>query len=100
MSSQPIPLIARVEARSESAPEQHPVAVWVGGRRLRIERIVDAAVVAGRDAGDPHRQRLHVELEDGTILRLRRILPEGGWRVFRLPEPAPAPQARVYLGGW
>jgi hypothetical protein len=93
-------MIARVEARSETAPEQRPVAVWVGGRRLDIVRTVDTALVAGRDAGEPHRQRLHVELEDGTVLRLHRTLPDGAWRVLKLPRCEPPPRAQVYLGGW
>jgi hypothetical protein len=97
MEMRSIPLIARVEARSETSAEQHPVAVWVGGKRLRVERILDEALVSSRVAGAPFRRRFHVELEDGTWLCLLCTVPEGPWRVLRIDD---VPAQRVHLGGW
>lgn len=81
-----LPLIARVECRSEGGPEERPVAVWIGGRRIAVRDLVDDAVLGGRTAGLPLTRCVRVELEDGERLRLLRVLPEGEWRVLRLEE--------------
>ncbi len=81
-----LPLIARVECRSEGLPEEYPVAVWIGGRRVAVREVVDDAVLGGRAAGQPATRRVRVELDDGERLRLLRALPEGEWRVMRLEE--------------
>jgi hypothetical protein len=79
-----IELIAHVECRSETTGEEKPVAIRIGGRQLAIDEVTDDAVVGSPDAGGPCYRRQIVELADGTILRLQRLLPAGRWRVFRL----------------
>ncbi len=81
-----VPLIARVECRSDGRPEERPVAVWVGGVRVAVRDTLDDAVVGGRTAGEPSVRRVQVLLEDGERLRLVRVLPAGEWRVLRLED--------------
>jgi hypothetical protein len=76
-----VPLIARVECRSEGRGEERPVAVWMGGDRLEIVDVIDCAMVSSAHAGEPIRHRLWVELEDGSRCELIRVLPDGKWRV-------------------
>ncbi len=76
-----IPVIARVDCRSEGREEQHPIAVWIGDHRHKITDVLDRAMVTGIDAGQPVRHRLWVELEDGRRCELTRVEPDGVWRV-------------------
>lgn len=76
-----VDLVARVECRSEGLPEQLPVAIHFGGRRLEVRVVLADAVVGALDAGAPAVRRLSVELVDGRRLELRRRLPDGEWRV-------------------
>jgi hypothetical protein len=78
-----VPVIARVECRSEGSAEQRPVAVWFGGERIEIERIVSDIVVGAAEAGGSSRRSLRVGLSDGRQLSLTRDLPDGDWRVYR-----------------
>lgn len=80
-----IPVIAEVECRSEGVAEEHPVALRIGGTRVGIEKILHNAVVGGPDAGDPVERRLTVRTEDLRVFRLERVLPDGQWRVSRMP---------------
>ncbi|MFV2072884.1 MAG: hypothetical protein ACC742_09575 [Thermoanaerobaculales bacterium] len=82
MTDERIPVIARVECRSESTAEEYPVAVWIGGKRLEIVEVIDRAVISSVEAGHPVRQRLRVEVADGTRCELDRILPEGSWKTY------------------
>jgi hypothetical protein len=43
--------------------------------------VIDRATVTSIEAGEPVRQRLWVELEDGRRCELTRIIPDGVWRV-------------------
>ena len=88
MTDERIPVIARVECRSESTADEHPVAVWIGGKRLEIVDVIDRAMISSVEAGHPVRQRLWVELEDGTRCELNRILPEGQWRTYLDKPPS------------
>jgi len=81
-----LPLIARVECRSESRGEDRPVAVWIGGRRFAIARLSREHLAGPREAGGLVRHMAAVTLEDGRLLRLERGLPRGAWRVTLL-EP-------------
>ena len=80
----PIPLVARVECRSESRSEEQPVAVVIGGVRHPVSAVVDDTVVGSGLAGGPVRRRVRVELADGSRLDLERVLPDGEWRVWRV----------------
>jgi len=79
-----VPLIAKVECRSEGSPEQRPVALWIGGVRLEVDEILDDSVIGAADAGGLSGRRLRVRLEDRCELVLERVLPEGEWRVYRM----------------
>jgi len=87
MTDERIPMIARVECRSESTADEHPVAVWIGGKRLEIVDVIDRAMISSLEAGHPVRQRLWVELEDGKRCELNRIFPNGQWRTYLDKEP-------------
>ena len=82
MTDERIPVIARVECRSESSADEQPVAVWIGGKRLEIINVIDRAMISSVEAGHPVRQRLRVEFADGTRCELDRILPEGRWKTY------------------
>jgi len=77
-------LLARVECRSESEGEERPVAVWIGGRRVEVERIVADAVIGPAEAGLSVRRQVDAETVDGRRLRVERELPHGEWSVFLL----------------
>jgi hypothetical protein len=81
MSNDPIPVIARVECRSESRGEETPVAVIIGGEPLEIVDVLDRAMITSVEAGDPVRHRLWVKLADGQRCELTRVTPDGTWRV-------------------
>jgi hypothetical protein len=81
MSNGSIPIIARVECRSEGRGEEKPVAVIIGGERLEIVDVLDRAMITSIEAGEPVRHRLWVELEDGRRCGLTRSLPDGTWVV-------------------
>jgi len=81
MSNDPIPVIARVECRSEGRGEEKPVAVIIGGERLEIVDILDRAMITSVESGKPVRHRLWVELEDGQRCELTRVTPDGTWMV-------------------
>ena len=81
--SSKIPILARVECRSETAGEDTPLALWICGERLEITDVIDRAVLGGTDAGAPHRHRLWVEVTNGRRFELVRTLPAGRWLVFR-----------------
>jgi hypothetical protein len=74
-------LIAKVECREESHAQEQPVAVVIGGERFEITNIVERAMVTGIEAGQPIRNRMWVEIEDGRNLELSRTLPDGRWMV-------------------
>jgi hypothetical protein len=82
-----IPLIARVECRSEARGEDRPVAVWIGGVRWPIERLSHEHLEGPRHAGGTVRHVAVASLADGRRLRLERQLPEGLWRVTLLRPP-------------
>ena len=73
--------IARVECRSEGRGEEKPVAVIIAGERFEIVDILDRAFITSVEAGNPVRQRLWVELADGTRCELTRETPNGTWMV-------------------
>jgi len=75
-------ILARVECRSESKGEERPVAVWIGGCRVVVVRIISDAVLGPAEAGLPVRRQVDVDTEDGQSFRLDRELPHGEWRVF------------------
>jgi len=77
----PIPVIARVDCRSEGRGEEIPVAVVFGNKRLEIVDVLDRAMITSVEAGDPVRHRLWVELEDGQRCKLTRVMPDGAWVV-------------------
>ncbi len=81
MSNDPIPVIARVECRSEGRGEEKPIAVIIGGVRLEIVDVLDRAMITSVEAGDPVRHRLWVVLEDGQRCELTRVTPDGTWMV-------------------
>ena len=81
-----IPIIARVECRSEGTAEEGPVALWIGGSRLLIKGFVDNIVMGSPVAGEPIVRRLTVETDDEHTYRLDRTLPDGEWKVMRLVE--------------
>lgn len=76
-----LPMIARVECRSEGRGDDRPVAVWIGGRRVPITSVTDERLEGPAEAGRPVRHVARVALQDGRVLRLERTLPEGRWRV-------------------
>lgn len=76
-------LLARVECRSEESAEQRPVAVWISGRRLAVDEIVDERVLGPLEAGSPLVRVVRLSLENGDRLRAERTLPDGRWRVYR-----------------
>ncbi len=84
MSATQVPVVARVECRSEGRADEHPVAVIIGGKRLEIVDVIDRAMVTTVEAGEPVRHRLWVELENGERYELVRILPGGRWGVYRV----------------
>jgi len=77
-----VPVIARVECRSEGSAEQRPVAVWLGSERIEVEEIVSDSVVGSAEPGGVNRRSVRVTLADGRQLILRRDLPDGEWRVY------------------
>jgi hypothetical protein len=79
-----IPLVARVSCRADSRGEERPLALTVGGRRLLVAGILEHALVAAADSGEPVRDRFTVELENGSLGVLERRLPAGEWRVWRI----------------
>jgi hypothetical protein len=81
MTPHRISIVAKVECRSESRGEEHPIAVWFADQRLEIVDVLDSAMVTGVEAGEPIRHRLWVELEDGRRCELNRVEPGGEWRV-------------------
>ena len=81
MTRHRISIVARVECRSESRGEEHPIAVWFANQRLEIVDVIDRAMVTSVEAGGPVRHRLWVELEDGKKCELTRTEPDGTWRV-------------------
>lgn len=87
MPRQRVPLVATVSCRADSRGEQRPLAVTVGGRRLRVAGILEHAIVTAADPGEPVRDRFTIELEDGALVILERRLPAGEWRVWRI-DPA------------
>jgi len=78
-----VPIVARVECRSDRAGEDTPLAVWVGGDRFEIVDVIDRAVLGGIEAGAPHRHRMWVEVTSGGRFELVRTLPGGRWLVYR-----------------
>ena len=78
-----VPIVARVECRSDTGGEDTPLALWMGGERLEITDVLDRAVLGGTEAGAPHRHRLWVEVANGGRFELVRTLPAGRWLVFR-----------------
>jgi hypothetical protein len=78
-----VPVIARVECRSEGTGEQRPVAVWLGGTRIAVAEVLDDAIHGSAVAGGVHRRHLVVRLVDGRSLTLEREAPQGEWRVYR-----------------
>ena len=81
MSSDQISVIARVECRSEGQGEENPVAVIFDNERLAIIDVLDRALMTSIEAGEPVRQRVWVELENGQRCELTRVAPDGAWRV-------------------
>jgi hypothetical protein len=81
MTGNLVSTIAQVECRSESQGEETPVAVIIGGERLKIVDVLDRAMITSIEAGEPVRHRLWVELEDGQRCELTRITPDGTWMV-------------------
>lgn len=81
-----LPLIARVECRSEGRGDDRPVAVWIGGVRMPITSIADERMEGPAEAGRPVRHVARVTLEDGRLLRLERTLPAGRWRAEILTD--------------
>jgi len=79
-----LPLIARVECRSEARGEDRPVAVWIGGRRFPIQELSREHLAGPPQAGGLVRHVAAATLEDGRRLRLERRLPDGPWRVTLL----------------
>ena len=81
MKSAGISLIAKVVCREETRGEEQPVAVIIGGECFEIVGVTDRAMVTGAEAGQPIRNRMWVEIEDGRDLELSRTLPNGRWMV-------------------
>ena len=81
MTNEGISLIATVECRAESRGEEQPIAVVIGGQRFEIVNTLDRVMMTSVEAGQPIRNRLWVEIEDGRKLELSRTLPNGPWRV-------------------
>jgi len=81
MPDDPIPIVARVECRSEGRGDEQPIAVVIGGERLEITDVLDRAMITSIDAGEPVRHRIWVELEDGQRCELTRVMPDGAWMV-------------------
>lgn len=77
-----VPLIARVECRSETEAEQRPVAVWLAGERLEFDEILFDRIEGPIEAGGPSVRQVTVRLKNRRQLELRRELPDGVWRVF------------------
>ncbi len=86
MRQRHVPLVARVECRAESRGEERPIALTVGGRRIGVTDILERALVTAVDAGAPVRARFTLELEDGSLVLLERLMPTGEWRVWRIDE--------------
>ena len=82
-----VPLLARVECRSEGSAEERPVAVWLGGRRHRVEAVLEDQLLGAVRAGAPNQRRVRLELDDGSRLEARRAVPDGEWRVWRERTP-------------
>jgi len=78
-----VPLIARVECRSDSRGEERPVAVWIGGERLRVVKLKNQRIQGPAEAGRPSFYVAEATLRDGREVELERRLPDGEWRVFR-----------------
>jgi hypothetical protein len=83
MKHDPIPIIAKVECRSQSRRDDVPIAIIIGGNRFEIVDTLDRAMVTSVDAGAPVTHRLWVEVDDGRRFELTRTLPDGIWRVLR-----------------
>jgi hypothetical protein len=81
MSPPPVPIVAKVECRSESRGEEQPIAIWFADQRLEIVDVIDRAMVTSIEAGEPVRHRLWVEIEDGRRCELTRTESDGAWRV-------------------
>ncbi len=79
-----VPLIARVECRSDTKGEERPVAVWVAGERFRVVRLSRQHLRGPAKAGEPAFYVAYASLRDGREVRLERKLPNGSWRVFSL----------------
>ena len=82
-----MPVLARVECRSEGSAEERPVALRLGGERHVVRRIFTDALVGSVEAGQAATRELQVEVSDGRRYRLRRELPEGSWRVWVAMAP-------------
>lgn len=81
MADDLVSAIARVECRSEGRGEELPVAVVIGDRRYEIVAVLDRAMITSVEAGEPVRNRLWIELEDGQRCELTRVIPDGTWMV-------------------
>jgi len=84
MTTEPIPLIAAVECRSQSRGDDVPVAIVIGDERFEIVNTLDRAMITSAEAGNRVRHRLWVEVDDGRRFQLTRVLPNGPWRVATL----------------
>ncbi len=79
-----VPLIAKVECRSDTKGEERPVAVWIAGERFRVTRLRRQHLRGAAEAGAPAFYVADATLRDGREVRLERKLPDGVWRVFSL----------------
>lgn len=79
-----VPLIARVECRSDMKGEERPVAVWIGGERLRITKLKNPRIRGSAEAGLAAFYAAEATLRDEREIGLERRLPDGEWRVFQL----------------
>lgn len=75
-----------MEFRAESRGDERPEAVWIGGRRLAVFEVEDAAVEGPTTAGDPLHRWLDLRLEDGRRVRVAGPQEDGGWAVEELTE--------------
>ncbi|NOZ78887.1 MAG: hypothetical protein GXP48_06880 [Acidobacteria bacterium] len=77
-----LPLIARVECRSDTKGEERPVAVWIAGERFRVTHLARQHLRGPMKAGAPAFYVATATLRDGRQVKLERKLPGGPWRVF------------------